>query len=72
MALSTILVKVVGLILLLWTIRSIYKHVKEHRAEARRNEGTTQSLSEQLLNNLLLYVWLLFMVVFSVGMMVNN
>lgn len=72
MALSTILVKVVGLILLGWTLRSIYKHVKERRAEARRNEGTAQSLSEQLLNNLLLYVWLLFMVVFSVGMVVNN
>jgi hypothetical protein len=68
MELSTIIVKVVGLLLLAWTIRSIFKHLKERKASGQ----SEQSITEQLLNNVLLYLWLTFMTVFSVGMMVNN
>ena len=68
MQLSTIIVKIVGLLLLGWTIRSIFKHLKERKSTAQ----SEQSITEQLLNNILLYLWLTFMTVFSVGMMVNN
>jgi hypothetical protein len=68
MQVSTIIVKVVGLLLLAWTIRSIVKHLKERKTSGH----SEQSITEQLLNNILLYLWLTFMTVFSVGMMVNN
>jgi hypothetical protein len=68
MPVSTIIVKVVGLLLLVWTIRSIVKHLKERKSSGQ----SEQSITEQLLNNVLLYLWLTFMTVFSVGMMVNN
>ncbi len=68
MPLSTILIKAVGLLLLAWTGRSIVKHVKEKKASAQ----SEQSFTEQVLNNLLLYLWLLFMTIFSIGMIVNN
>jgi hypothetical protein len=68
MPVSTIIVKAVGLLLLVWTIRSIVKHLKERKSSGQ----SEQSITEQLLNNVLLYLWLTFMTVFSVGMMVNN
>ncbi|MGB7568550.1 MAG: hypothetical protein WBM07_11870 [Chitinivibrionales bacterium] len=68
MQLSTIIVKIVGLLLLVWTVRSIAKHLKERKTSGQ----SEQSITEQLLNNVLLYLWLTFMTVFSVGMMVNN
>jgi hypothetical protein len=68
MQLSTILVKIVGVLFLAWTIRSIVKHIK-----GRKTAGISeQSITEQFLNNLLLYLWLMFMTVFSIGMIVNN
>ena len=72
MDLPTILVKTAGVILLAWTCRSIYKHVREKREAHRRGDPDTQSVSELILNNILLYLWLAFMTVFSVGMVVNN
>ena len=73
MDLSTILVKITGVVLLIWTGFSIFKHVQEKRRNTKTaKKEAAQSLSEQVLNNLLLYLWLAFMVVFSVGMMVNN
>jgi hypothetical protein len=68
MPLSTILIKAVGLLLLAWTARSIVKHVKERKT----SDQSEQSFTEQVLNNLLLYLWLLFMTIFSIGMIVNN
>ncbi len=68
MPLSIILAKAVGIILLAWTIRSIWKHFKE-RKQTKENE---QSVTESFLNNLLLYVWLAFMTAFSLGMFFNN
>jgi Na+/melibiose symporter-like transporter len=71
MDIVSILAKIAGAVLLIWTIRSIYKHVQEKKA-ARRNNEEVQSLSEQFLNNILLYLWLAFMLAFSTGMIVNN
>jgi hypothetical protein len=68
MTISTILVKVAGVILLAGTIRSILRHLKERKLR-KRNE---QAVSEQMLNNFLLYLWLAFMTVFSLGMFFNN
>jgi len=72
MLLSTILVKIVGGVFLVWTIFSIYKHFKTIKKPANTSKENKQSSSEQFLNNALLYLWLTFMIVFSVGMMVNN
>ncbi len=66
-----ILIKITGVVLFLLTIRSIYKHVKDKRAK-RGKEKQPQSVSEQFLNGLLLYVWLAFMTAFSLGMFFNN
>jgi len=68
MEISTILVKVCGAVFLAWTIRSVFKHLKE-RKQAKEDD---QAVSEQFLNNLLLYLWLAFMTAFSIGMIVNN
>ncbi|HAJ79127.1 MAG TPA: hypothetical protein DCO75_05085 [Fibrobacteres bacterium] len=68
MQLSTIIVKIVGALLFAWTVRSIVKHFKERKVSGK----SEQSITEQFLNNLLLYLWLFFMTVFSIGMIVNN
>ena len=73
MDLPTILIKITGIVLLIWTLYSIYRHVKEkQKAIKSAKPGETQSISEQILNNILLYLWLAFMIVFSIGMVVNN
>ena len=73
MDLSTILIKITGVILLIWTLYSIYRHVREkQQAIKSAPAGEVQSVSEQILNNILLYLWLAFMIVFSIGMFVNN
>ena len=73
MDLSTILVKIAGVILLIWTLYSIYRHFRDRRKIVKNvKPGEVQSVSEQILNNILLYLWLAFMVVFSIGMIVNN
>ena len=73
MELSIILVKITGAGLLLWTLYSIYRHVQQKRAAMKASKSEeTQSVSEQILNNILLYLWLAFMVVFSGGMILNN
>jgi hypothetical protein len=68
MPLTIIIAKIVGAGLLGWTVYSIVKHVRERR----RNKTNEQSITESILNNLLLYLWLAFMVVFSTGMIFNN
>jgi hypothetical protein len=68
MDISMILAKITGILLLGWTIRSIFKHLKERKAAIQLE----QSFTEQILNNILLYLWLLFMLAFSIGMFVNN
>ncbi|MBD3393669.1 MAG: hypothetical protein GF418_16195 [Chitinivibrionales bacterium] len=70
MDLPTILVKIAGAILLGWTIFSIAKHIRQKRAA--RGQHESQSVVEQILNNILLYLWLAFMLAFSSGMILNN
>jgi hypothetical protein len=72
MELPIILIKITGAILLLWTARSIYKHIKDKIAARAIKNDEVQSLSEQVLNNILLYLWLAFMLTFSIGMILNN
>jgi beta-lactamase regulating signal transducer with metallopeptidase domain len=82
MDLPAIIVKITGVILLLWTIRSIYRHFTQRKTKTEtvkgkipQNAATSDkkpSFTEQLLNNLLLYLWLAFMVTFSTGMVLNN
>ena len=73
MEISTVLIKITGAVLLLWTLYSIYRHVREKQTAMKNAKpGEVQSISEQILNNILLYLWLAFMVAFSIGMIVNN
>lgn len=72
MDISTILIKLTGAILLVFTIRSIIKHIKTVVSERKKGKVDEQSVTEQILNNLLLYIWLAFMVAFSTGMILNN
>jgi hypothetical protein len=68
MSFTIIIAKIVGTALLGWTVYSIVKHIRERR----RNKTNEQSITESILNNLLLYLWLAFMVVFSTVMILNN
>jgi glycerol uptake facilitator-like aquaporin len=71
MDLPAILAKITGAVFLIWTLFSIYKHVRlQQKENSTRQE--VQSVSEQILNNILLYLWLAFMLIFSTGMIVNN
>lgn len=73
MDLPTILVKITGTVLLIWTMFSTYKHFNSKKNKVKPSkQDNGQSVSEQFLNTGLLYLWLLFMIVFSVGMIVNN
>ncbi|MBN1127965.1 MAG: hypothetical protein JXA71_03205 [Chitinispirillaceae bacterium] len=81
MDLSAILAKLTGIVLCAWTLRSMYRHffVQAKNRLASAPAGATaplpdkkQSLTEAFLNNLLLYLWLAFMLAFSTGMIVNN
>ena len=64
--------KVVGVVLFAFTIRSIYRHVRDKRKAAAQNQQDKQSTSERILNGILLYAWYAFMVAFSCGLVVNN
>jgi threonine/homoserine/homoserine lactone efflux protein len=70
MDIPAILVKIVGLGLLAWTVVSIIRHVRSKIKQ--KNAREVQSVTEQVLNNLLLYLWLAFMLAFSTGMIINN
>jgi hypothetical protein len=68
MDLASILAKIAGLVLLVITARSAYKHFKEKRVQKKDD----QAQSEKFLNNLIYYVWIFFMTAFSIGMIANN
>jgi ABC-type Fe3+ transport system permease subunit len=72
MAILIIIAKILGVVLLIFTIRSILKHVKDLRNPEYRKKQHEQALSERLLNAALLYLWLFFCIAFSVGMVLNN
>jgi threonine/homoserine/homoserine lactone efflux protein len=85
MDLPAVIAKIIGAALLIWTAFSIFKHFSQRR-QSRKNadNGTVlrgnaaikidkkYSLTEHLLNNLLLYLWFAFLVTFSLGMILNN
>jgi len=73
MDLSAILIKIAGCLLFAFTMRSIYKHVKEKRDKAKSKAPKPQySKTEYVLHTFLLYAWFAFMTVFSAGMVLNN
>jgi hypothetical protein len=70
-----VLIKITGVLLCGFTLRSIYQHIRarvEKRTAGRSNEGQEQSTVEFILNHLILYVFLAFLLTFSIGMIVNN
>ncbi len=64
-----VLIRITGSVLFIWTMYSLYLNIKKIK---RKKEDSEQSVSEQLLNNVLLFAWLLFMTSFSLGMIFNN
>lgn len=69
--------KIIGIALLAWTSRSAYRHFTQRKTKIDSTstiakEAVKPSITEQLLNNLLLYLWLAFMILFSGGMILNN
>ena len=82
MDLAAILAKLTGAVLLIWTLRSIYRHffsksktirlAAESGGRSAAAPDKIPSFTEAFLNNLLLYLWLAFMLAFSTGMIVNN
>lgn len=69
MDIPTFLIRITGVILFGWTVRSVIKHYKDVKV---KENSDTQAISEQILNNALFYLWLVFMFAFSIGMIVNN
>ena len=92
-----IIAKIAGGVLLLLTLRSIYRHFFQHRIKNAKNSNSAPkepaprnnasgkneikteaaapaavSVSEKLLNNILLYLWLAFALSFSIGLILNN
>jgi hypothetical protein len=57
----------VGGILLLLTVRAWYKNIR-----LMMKGNRTYTPTDKLLNYPLLFLWLSFMTVFSIGIMVNN
>jgi len=73
MDIPSLLAKVAGVLLLIWTGFSVQKHVRlKYFEKSAVVTAATQSVSETFLNNLLLYLWHAFMLAFSIGMIVNN
>lgn len=66
----TIAAKITGVILLIFSIRSIVKHFRKESKEAK--EAPNQSKVELALNTFILYLWFFFITAFSIGMIVNN
>lgn len=77
---ASVIAKSVGSVLLILTVRSIYKHFwmrhirRKFAVSARSKTGAKveHSKLEAALNVVLIYAWFTFMTVFSVGLIVNN
>jgi hypothetical protein len=78
---AAILIKITGLLLFLFTARSVYKHVKTKIARRKAIKELPKaavaakpehSKVEHILNTFLLYAWFVFMTVLSLGMIFNN
>ncbi|MCL2219121.1 MAG: hypothetical protein FWC23_04330 [Chitinispirillia bacterium] len=81
---AAILIKITGLILFAFTVRSVYRHLRAKLAKNRapapapassppKADGKPeQSKVEHALNAFLLYAWFIFMTALSLGMVFNN
>jgi hypothetical protein len=81
---AAIIVKVIGLVLLFLTVRSVYKHFsvklrkrppalpQQAEPEGAGKPEQQHSKVEHALNAILLYAWFVFMTALSLGMLVNN
>jgi succinate dehydrogenase hydrophobic anchor subunit len=67
---SVILIRITGVIILLFTIRNVVLHIKKESKEAKA--ALTQSSGERFLNGVLFYLFLAFITAFSLGMIFNN
>ena len=74
MDIAAILVKITGIVLFAFTVRSVYRHFKGRFAKKIEVsvKKPEQSKTERALNAFLLYAWFIFMTAFSLGMVVNN
>ena len=70
MAIPPIFIQLLGIILFGFSVRSIVKHFKKESKEAK--EAPNQSKFERRLNAAILYVWFVFIILFTLGMVVNN
>jgi hypothetical protein len=81
-----VIAKICGIVLLAWTAHSIFKHFTQRSIKtllcpdsaratataAPAAAGKKHSVIEHFLNRLLLYLWFIFLLVFSIGLIVNN
>ena len=70
MDMPTLLIRITGVALFGWTVRSLVKQIILVRSKESRENS--EAVSEEILNSILFYVWLLFMFSFSIGMVINN
>jgi hypothetical protein len=70
MDIPVILIKITGVTIFLFTVRGIYLHIKKESKEAKA--ARTQSNGEKFLNGIIFYLWLIFIIAFSLGMIFNN
>ena len=70
MDVSIILIKITGVVILLFTVRNVILHIKRESKEAKA--ALTQSNGERFLNGVLFYLFLAFITAFSLGMIFNN
>lgn len=69
MDIPTLLIRIAGVGLFGWTIRSTVLNFKNKSADSKKDN---QANSEKALNATLFYLWLAFMYAFSIGMVINN
>jgi hypothetical protein len=79
-----IIAKITGAVLLVWTAHSIFRHFTHRGIKSflcpnsaaacapAPAAGKKSSVAEHFLNHLLLYLWFIFLLAFSLGMILNN
>jgi len=67
---STILIKITGVVILIFTIKNFIAHIKRESKEAKAS--ASQSKGERFLNGILFYLFLAFITALSLGMIFNN
>lgn len=70
MGIPPIIIQLIGIVLFALSVRSIITHFKKESKEAK--EAPNQSVAERALNTAILYVWFVFILLFTGGMVLNN